>query len=71
VAKYGEVMQQLEFAKDMTKQLNQANEETRREIKKQRKAELVERTAAETEKIRTLFLIQAVIQELVNYITLF
>lgn len=66
VAKYSEVIQQLDFARDLMKQITQANDESRREIKKFRKAEAVEKTVQETEKLKNLFLIQMVVKELVR-----
>ncbi|XP_021954772.1 caprin homolog isoform X2 [Folsomia candida] len=65
-AKYDEVVQQLELSKDLMKQITQANDDTRKEIKKHRKAELAERAVQETEKLRMLFLFHLVVKDLEN-----
>ncbi|CAG7704213.1 unnamed protein product [Allacma fusca] len=66
VAKYNEVVQQLDFSRDLVKQLGQIGEETNRMYKKQQKKEQTERAVVETDRYRQLLLFQRVLDQILN-----
>jgi len=69
VAKYGEVMHCLEFARDLSKQITQMQVETSRVVKKQTKREQVERALAEAERSKELMILTNWLQRLVRDFT--
>jgi len=60
------VVQQLDFSRDLVKQLGQIGEETNRVYKKQQKKEQTERAVVETDRYRQLLLFQRVLEQILN-----
>jgi len=65
VAKYPEVVQQLDFSRDLVKQLTQISNEAARVLKKQSKKELAEKSLAEIERFKEFLTYQSVLHQLV------
>jgi len=66
VAKYNEVAQQLDLAREMMKQLAQIQTETYRSLKKQQKKDQAERALVECEKYKQMLTLQSCLRQMSN-----
>lgn len=66
VAKYDEVIQTLEFARDLCKQFNSISLDTAKAAKKQARKETLERQANDLARIKEVLLIQNVLNQIGN-----
>lgn len=66
VSKYEEVLQTLEFARELRDQFKAMSQEDEKQRKKQQKKELVEKAKGETKKVASILEMQAFLQKFVS-----